>query len=669
MKMNKETIKAKLRELQENEEYELIEETVTALPDSLIDDDILNMLCSAYFNLEEYKKAIALLEGQRERLDDDYKWNFRMGLALYKASEDEECEDNDELKKRILERAQVSFARSMNMNPPEDFLEAADMYMEKIELALDEIYGDSVEEEIAPEMYSEEEIDAIEEHIKEYFGDFPTVFHELVSPDIHCDIYIVPPTEEKNYYTLITVGMGAHIMDVPEELDAGELGRAELLICLPAEWKVGENAEEWFWPISLLKGLARLPINCETWLGWGHTVDHRETFAENTELCGSLLIYPENVEKGADRCTLPSGETVNFFEVIPLYREEMMFKRDHDTHALLEKMNEVSHIIKTDRENVCEGYYKQGLIDSSAEHTSKIIEKKLPLDAINGCNHIAAYLRWCIEHDLCDPELEEIYPDIVGGVKSGEQTDLRRFINNCLGGELSINQFNFSGCIFTRDYYHQSSDEAEFSYPRDVDDCAEKYFGTERYNSDEFKDEAYLFEPFDEDYYKRISKYIERAYADFYADFSEYQYGELLQTVKTAEEILGCECVFPKDPTDIVQEWKKALSQCEGEDLFPLVLVLDDSAEEINKEELEWILKCGADRFCQPIVIAKTPKDFLSRFEECEPSVLNSDEIELRSARLERIFGVKPAVFEIFEKGSLLMLPRKEGGYTLLKGD
>ena len=96
MKLNKETIKIKLRELQENEEYELIEETVTALPDSLIDDDILNMLCSAYFNLDEYKKAVALLEGQRKRLEDDYKWNFRMGIARYKVSEDEERADNRE---------------------------------------------------------------------------------------------------------------------------------------------------------------------------------------------------------------------------------------------------------------------------------------------------------------------------------------------------------------------------------------------------------------------------------------------------------------------------------------------------------------------------------------------------------------------------------------------
>ena len=669
MELNKETIKAKLRELQENEEYELIEETVTALPDSLIDDDILNTLCSAYFNLDEYKKAIALLEGQRERLDDDCKWNFRMGLALYKVSEDEECDDNDELKKRILERAQVSFARSMNMNPPKDFLEAADMYMEKIECALDELYGDDIEEEIAPEMYTDEEIDAIEEHIKEYFGDFPTVFHELVSPDIHCDIYIVPPTEKRNYYTLITVGMGAHIMDLPKELDSDELGRAELLICLPADWKVGENAEEWFWPISLLKGLSRLPINGETWLGWGHTVDNGNTFAENTELCGSLLIYPEDVEKGADSCTLPSGETVNFFEVVPIYREEMMYKRDNNTQLLLEEMSEISHIVKPNRENACEGYYKRGLIDSAFTHTKKITEKKLPLDLLNGCNHIAAYLRWCIEHDLCDAELEERYHDVVKGVKNGEQTDLRRFLSNNLGGELSLYMLNYVGSIFTRGYYSYGNNIDDYSYPNDVDRSAEEYFGTEKYNSAEFQDEAYLFEPFDEEYYQRISKYISRAFEEFYSGFCEFEYNELKQAVIMAEEILGCECIFPKDPAEIKKEFEKALSESKEADWFPAVTIIDDGAENANEEELEWALKCGKDRFCRAIVIAKMPKAYKERFAKSEQVVLNSEEIAFRSDELKEYFGAKPAVLDIFEEGSALIIPRGEGGYLLLKGE
>ena len=39
------------------------------------------------------------------------------------------------------------------------------------------------------------------------------VFHELVSPDIHVDICVVPPLRSGTYCTLVTMGMGAHRMN------------------------------------------------------------------------------------------------------------------------------------------------------------------------------------------------------------------------------------------------------------------------------------------------------------------------------------------------------------------------------------------------------------------------------------------------------------------------
>ena len=54
------------------------------------------------------------------------------------------------------------------------------------------------------------------------------------------DICIVPPTEERDYYTLVTMGMGAHRMNVPEELAEYKLERAELAIALPADWKLDQ---------------------------------------------------------------------------------------------------------------------------------------------------------------------------------------------------------------------------------------------------------------------------------------------------------------------------------------------------------------------------------------------------------------------------------------------
>ena len=74
------------------------------------------------------------------------------------------------------------------------------------------------------------------------------------------------PTPERNYYVLSTFGMGAHRMNVPEELADQKLERAEIIVTLPPDWKIGEEGEEWYWPIRWLKILARLPINEDGWL-------------------------------------------------------------------------------------------------------------------------------------------------------------------------------------------------------------------------------------------------------------------------------------------------------------------------------------------------------------------------------------------------------------------
>ncbi|HJC23937.1 MAG TPA: suppressor of fused domain protein [Candidatus Eisenbergiella merdavium] len=204
-----------------------------------------------------------------------------------------------------------------------------------------------------PELYTEEELAAIEQHIQKYFGAFENVFHELVSPDIHVDICVVPPSEEKYYYTLVTMGMGAHRMNVPEELAEYKLERAELAIALPADWKLDEASmkdERWYWPVRLLKVLARLPVSADTWLGWGHTMNHQKPFAENTELCAAILAAPQNNADGSDLCLLPDGSEVNFYQVIPLYQRELAYKLEHGAEALLEKLEAGSFIVTPDRQ-------------------------------------------------------------------------------------------------------------------------------------------------------------------------------------------------------------------------------------------------------------------------------------------------------------------------------
>ena len=210
-----------------------------------------------------------------------------------------------------------------------------------------------------PEVYSEDEMSAIEQHIQSTFGAFDQVLHELDSPDIHVDICVVPPSERRNYYTLVTMGMGAHRMNVPKELAEYKLERAELAIALPPDWKLDEDSmqeQRWYWPVGLLKVLARLPISNDTWLGFGHTMEKQSPFAEDTELCAAILTGPQDMDLDTcgEVCILPGGEEVNFYQVLPLYREEMEYKLEHDADALLERLAAVSFVVCPDRPSCLE---------------------------------------------------------------------------------------------------------------------------------------------------------------------------------------------------------------------------------------------------------------------------------------------------------------------------
>lgn len=210
-----------------------------------------------------------------------------------------------------------------------------------------------IDNEFAPEMYTEKEMKRVDDFINRTFGEVPSVFHEIFSPDIHVDICMIPPGEDRDYYTLVTMGMGAHKMNVPEELKKYKLERAELLITLPADWKVEDSDEKWYWPIRLLKSAARLPINCDTWLGWGHTLDNVEPYAENTELCGALLIDP--MVGSGNCCKLSRNEEILFYQLIPIYRKEMEYKIKNGAEELLKLLSETSFVVDINRPDTAEG--------------------------------------------------------------------------------------------------------------------------------------------------------------------------------------------------------------------------------------------------------------------------------------------------------------------------
>ncbi len=194
-------------------------------------------------------------------------------------------------------------------------------------------------------------------HIEKHLGKVESVFHEIVSDTVHIDVNFVKPTPEFPFIRLITSGMSDLPMSTPEGIDAPKF--AELLVTLPKDWRLDEESfknEEWYWPIRLLKDLARLPHKYQTWLGWGHTVpngDPPDPYAGNTKLCGSIVLPSVTVPAAFDTLVINDQKTIAFYAVLPLYEEEMNLKLRFGTDALLEKLGKrkITDIIEPARRN------------------------------------------------------------------------------------------------------------------------------------------------------------------------------------------------------------------------------------------------------------------------------------------------------------------------------
>jgi hypothetical protein len=200
-------------------------------------------------------------------------------------------------------------------------------------------------------------IDGLTAHMQRHLGQEGDVFHELVSDVVHIDLLHASPTDDLPCHTLMTCGMSERPMAVPAELP--EARYAELMLRLPPEWPLEDEAfqdESIYWPLRVLKFLARFPHEYETWLGYGHTVPHGdppEPFAPNTELCGAILLPPVLGPDGFEHAEA-AGREINVLAVIPLHADEMDLKLRKGSEALagLFDQAELSELLDPGRPSV-----------------------------------------------------------------------------------------------------------------------------------------------------------------------------------------------------------------------------------------------------------------------------------------------------------------------------
>jgi suppressor of fused protein SUFU len=213
-----------------------------------------------------------------------------------------------------------------------------------------ERHDEALPPETAPPDWAGREL--IEEHVASRLGAIETVFHELVSPYVHLDVLIVEATEERPFHWLVTSGMSSRPMPAGED----EPDRLELLIALPADWPLDRESwqdDRYYWPVEMLKTLARMPHEYGFALGPWHTVpngDPAEPYGPGTKLCGAMIVPPRLTPDEFDLLETPDGP-VQFCAIWFLHRDEMEAKLKRGSGEIARALwdADVSEIVEPDR--------------------------------------------------------------------------------------------------------------------------------------------------------------------------------------------------------------------------------------------------------------------------------------------------------------------------------
>ncbi|MGG7177279.1 suppressor of fused domain protein [Clostridium paraputrificum] len=210
-----------------------------------------------------------------------------------------------------------------------------------------------------PTLLSNVEYNLIENHLEKYLGKVGGVYHEHISEIMHLDIIYFMPTKERPYYTFVTAGMSSIPMNIPANTKEDKY--AELVITLPANWKIGEEDLKDiknYWPIQLLKDIARYPFKNKSWLGPCHTIDNEsdeELNLYNNSFSGVILFPNFTLDPEFSKIFINKNKTIKLHSLVPLYKEEINFKIDNGSEPLFNKFisKNINEVINLNRLNTC----------------------------------------------------------------------------------------------------------------------------------------------------------------------------------------------------------------------------------------------------------------------------------------------------------------------------
>ena len=208
-------------------------------------------------------------------------------------------------------------------------------------------------------VYAEE----INSHFDALFpGRESRVLHEIVSDLVHVDVHVMWPSEEQNFFVLYTTGMSDLSMTPANEIPAEkrkDLELAEIYLFLPGDWPLSPDSlppESAYWPIRLMKFMARFPHQYHTWLDWGHTMPNGPDYAPlDDSVTFGGVVFSGGGEGKLGSFTAQDGRRINLLFMIPAYKEEIEYKLKYGMEGLdkVFQEKELPLVLDPKRPNFC----------------------------------------------------------------------------------------------------------------------------------------------------------------------------------------------------------------------------------------------------------------------------------------------------------------------------
>lgn len=379
------------------------------------------------------------------------------------------------------------------------------------------------------------ELQTVEDHIIEHFGSISRTIPVKESENLNLHIYVIEPTKEKDFYTIVTCGMGAYKMELPDDFKDTDLDRIELLMYLSPAWNMdlalskptglitggtvtpifGSMYDEWNYPVKILKNLAQAPVNNDSYFVMGNIMDDEEPLSPSTNDTGGILISPAYASEEGCVCTLPDGEKVRFLQVMPIQTYEIDRAADLDQSLIFYRMIFHNFIVYPDRYLYdYEDIFDEGLAYLIPLYKYNLVQQTGELAAFN---HMAVLLRWLIKNDLVNDNFTAKYPDEINTVKTApDSIDLRLFIADKLIGALRCSFLKEEVVDFIQTYcFNDIEGGVKGEYYDALEDYAVEYFEENNIDTDEMCDLEFLFMKYTENYYQDLAKILDELYEEW----------------------------------------------------------------------------------------------------------------------------------------------------------